>query len=355
MLDLTGRSVRSFDVPRPGTRVGATSGATSGTVLLVGDIAGVAATQSAVLTAHSTWTPIAAGVAGRRRSSKMAQIADLPLRAVATRRTVRDAVHQWHPDVVHLHWARYAPFVDTAGCPLVVHLHGSDVRGRGRSLSGRFVHRALRRADAVLASTPDLIADVPEARYVPNPIDLEVFTPDGEFDPSPPTDVPTVLLFARLDPVKGAAALVEIGAELRRRRSGIRVIGVAGGRLDAEATAVGVDLASPRGPQAVAALIRSAQVVVGQQHLGALGLSELEAMACARPIVAPVRGDLYGDDLPVVRASGPTAVVEACLGLIDDEDRRHATGAAGRVYVVDRHSPALVAAELAAVYSEAAG
>lgn len=351
-------SVRSLGVSSPPTGAGPASAPSpgplsSGTVLLAGDIAGVAATQAAALAAHTRWVPRAVAVAGAQAGSRLARAADLPRRAGATRRAVRDGVRRWRPDIVHLHWARYAPFLDTRGRPLVVQLHGSDVRGRGSTVSGRLVHRSLRRAAAVVASTPDLVDDVPEARYLPNPIDLDVFTPGAGTGQAAAPDRPTVLLFARLDPVKGAATLVAIAAELRRRRPDVRLVGVAGGRLDAEAVAVGVELAGPRGAAAVADLLREADVVVGQQHLGALGLSELEAMACGRPVIAPVRAELYDADLPVVRASGAVAAVDACLELLDDEGRRAVAGADGRRYVAARHDPAAVAAALTRIYAEA--
>lgn len=52
------------------------------------------------------------------------------------------------------------------GKKVAIHYHGSEVRGKGK----RFFHRF---ADALFVATPDLLSDVPEAVWLPNPIFME--------------------------------------------------------------------------------------------------------------------------------------------------------------------------------------
>lgn len=327
-------------------------------VLQAGDIADVAAGLATALEAHTEWRSTSVAVSKVRRRSKLARITDLPYRALRTRFAVSAAVAAERPEVVHLHWARYAPFVSTRGVPLLVHVHGSDVRDRRSSLAGRLVGRALSKSAAVLVSTPDLLAETAgAARYLPNPIDIDLFTP-----PAPPEPVletergafrrPVVLLFARLNPIKGAERLVNAATAIRANDPAIRIVAVAGGALDDAAVAAGVEILPPMPRLGIARLLQSADVVVGQQLLGILSLSELEAMACARPVVVPLRCDLYGNDAPVVGASDADAIASRCLELVADPVRRTEVGKAARDFVVDRHSPRVVARALAEVYEE---
>jgi hypothetical protein len=57
--------------------------------------------------------------------------------------------------------------------PVVLHYHGSDIRGRWREKAPLW-----RQADGLLVSTPDLLEGAPEdARYLPNPVDTSIFKP----------------------------------------------------------------------------------------------------------------------------------------------------------------------------------
>jgi len=89
---------------------------------------------------------------------------------------------------------------------IILHYHGSDIRGfstkenvhHGPSISDAihkpvWVARRLLKswkklnqeaqniADAIIVSTPDLLDDVPNAEYLPNPIDIDHFKPDTTF------------------------------------------------------------------------------------------------------------------------------------------------------------------------------
>lgn len=56
---------------------------------------------------------------------------------------------------------------------LVMHFHGSDIRGKWREKEHYW-----KKADAILVSTEDLLEDAPsEALYLPNPVDTELFYP----------------------------------------------------------------------------------------------------------------------------------------------------------------------------------
>ncbi len=79
-------------------------------------------------------------------------------------------------DIVHVHSLyKLIPCLKLRGKPAVLHFHGSEVRGRRHS---PLVELAVKLADHVLVSTPDLLSLLPEAEWLPNPVDTELFHPN---------------------------------------------------------------------------------------------------------------------------------------------------------------------------------
>jgi glycosyltransferase involved in cell wall biosynthesis len=81
-------------------------------------------------------------------------------------------------DILHVHAAdkvAYMVKLVNRKSRVVLHYHGSDIRGRWRE---RRVYWS--KVDKVIVSTPDLLDGAPEGvTYVPNPVDTELFKPYG--------------------------------------------------------------------------------------------------------------------------------------------------------------------------------
>jgi hypothetical protein len=79
-------------------------------------------------------------------------------------------------------------------------------------------------------------------------------------------------------------------------------------------------------------------VVVGQVNLGAAGMAELEAMACARPVVCRFTFDAaYPEPPPFVRAAEGDEIAAAVIRLADDAELRQKTGEEGRAWIERYH------------------
>jgi len=311
------------------------------------DVAGVAHSLTRALNEHSGWVADQIDLSNAPGSSSpVGRAMALPRRIASVISTTRRATSPPRPDIAHLHWARFSPFVRPP-VPLVVHAHGSDVRGR-RGPQSQLVNAALRRAALVLVSTPDLLEDVPaRAVYLPNPVDTDFFTPD---DDAPTSDPPTVFLFARLSDVKGADDLITAARLIRDRRS-THLVAIGAGEHVERARAAGVTIIPPADRAAVRHTIRRSSVIIGQQRLGAIGLAELESMACGRPVVMRLRPGLY-DDAPVIRATGPESIAHEVESLLDDPNLARSAGMSARAWVVRHHSYPTVAANLVRLYEE---
>lgn len=319
-------------------------------VLHVADVAGVGSALRTALETHTDWSTSALSlpdIAAER--GRVLHSAGLVVRAGLTPLRVRRGVRISSPDVVHVHWARFAPLMPSSARPLLVHAHGSDVRNRKLGVGLHLVQRALERAEVVVASTPDLLQFLPErASVLPNPVDSDFFSPSLKSEPI--ATKPTVLLFARLTELKGAPRLVEFASALRLARPEVEIVAFGGGQFDRAAQGAGVRMLAPADRVGVRNALLAADIVVGQQHLGVLGLSELEAMACGRPVIAALRQEFRAAGLPVVASGTTHQMVDDCVALLDSPSERRELGALGRRFVLEHHSHRMVARQLASIY-----
>jgi glycosyltransferase involved in cell wall biosynthesis len=246
-------------------------------------------------------------------------------------------------------------------------------------------------SDAVLAVSP-AVRDVLVARdgiaarrilVVPNGVDLR------ELDGAAPADVrrergipagqPIVCAIGRLIPDKGHVYLLRAVAALGARPAPVHVVIVGGGpeerRLREEAARLGlgqrVHLLGVRGD--AAAVLKASDVFVLPSLEEGFPVSLLEAMACARPVVASAVGGIpavledgatgllvppgerWGADARTADAAQAERAVAALGGaiavLLDDPGRAGALGAAARRAVEEFHSLDRVVSMLERLYA----
>ena len=290
------------------------------------------------------------------------------------------------PDVVHAHFwmsglaAATAlrdldiPLVQTfhaLGCVKRRHQGAADTSPESRIPAERLLTR---RVDRVVATCEDELFELirmgaPRHRVsiVPCGVDTAEFTPDGPA--APRGDRPRVVSVGRLVRRKGVdeviAALAAVpDAELL----------VAGGqaltaavpdpdtaRLRAVAASCGVsDRVRFLGPvprDEVPTLLRSADAVVCAPWYEPFGIVALEAMACARAVVATAVGGMQ--DTVVHGVTGlhvpprrPDALAAALRDLLTSPTLPAAFGSAGRARVMARYTWERVAATTERVYDE---
>jgi glycosyltransferase involved in cell wall biosynthesis len=252
-----------------------------------------------------------------------------------------------------------APLVYTANHTYRI-AHG---RGSLRRILSPLEARAYRRAARVLAISTSTAAAV---RGLGVPLDrIEVLPPGVDVPATPPASREAVrLLFAgRWEAEKGVLAAIAVMRDVIARRPGTTGVVVGGGSQENDvrrlgAAAPGVEVAG-RVDEArlTVEYARAAIVLLPSQYEG-LGLVALEALAQGAVVVGyDVDGlrDAVADGGLLVRPGDHPAMVQACLGLIDDPRRCDELAYAGRERVRAAHSWERIGRRLEEVYEEVRG
>ena len=281
----------------------------------------------------------------------------------AGRQAVRGLVRGGAYDLIHCHW--WFPsglMVGGNALPLLVTMHGSDVRlARGR-LARLLFSRVSAHAAAMLAVSGWLARRASEAlggRTVdtaPMPAATHLFAPSAVSSRSSDR----MLFVGRLNAQKGIGDLLHALSRSRRAWS-LDVVGDGPDRAELERLAVtlGVDarvrwhghLAQP----ALASRYRAAAAVVIPSTDEGLGLVGVEASLCETPVVAYASGgltDVVRDGLTgwLVPTGDIAALSHAIDGVVERPEKARRAGQAARQFALDRFSPEAVGARYRALY-----
>jgi glycosyltransferase involved in cell wall biosynthesis len=242
-------------------------------------------------------------------------------------------------DVVHIHWLPVGIVGVMAGVTFHVQAHGSDLHSNLRNPILRWVTRlVLRRAKSVFYVTPNLLAYLKgfesKARPLPNPVEPGEVAPES----LPPEGVSNVVIFTRLDPVKGVDRIFPAVAELAGT---VKLSALDWGPLAVEYEkryGGQVHFVDTVPHEQIGAFLLQFDLVIGQMLQGILSLMELEAMAAGRPLITGVDWDLYKEDRPpVLRAAGPGEIVTAVKSLTADRSELTRLSREGREWVGRNH------------------
>ncbi|WP_411719936.1 glycosyltransferase [Mycetocola sp.] len=281
----------------------------------------------------------------------------------------RRALEPFGPyDVVHSHhWfsgMAALEYATTRGIPHVQSFHSiaadpstplSD--GERPESPGRMLGEAhlAQRSDAIITvSTAERdtvvqrLGALPERVFVVSPgVDGDLFSPT----PAPPERPGYIVVAARLEPLKGLDLAIEAIAALP---ASIRPqLVIAGGpttgyddypavlraHADAHGLGDGIRFLGPQSREDLAALLRSARMLLVPSHSETYGLVALEAAASGIPVVATASGGLLeavedGVTGLLVNSRDPAAWTDAVRRLLEDDALSARLGAAGRAHAV---------------------
>jgi phosphatidylinositol alpha-mannosyltransferase len=200
-----------------------------------------------------------------------------------------------------------------------------------------------------------------EYQIVPNGIEVERFRAPQSRPAGWPADRRHVLYVGRLEPRKGVEHVIRAMARIRRQapEATLAIVGDGSERMRlthlSHELGVPVHFAGRVTDEALPAYLQAADVVCSPALGGeSFGIVLLEAMACAKPIVASrIEGyeALVGrsECAALVPPGNADALATALLPLLESADRRRAIGERGAALVRDYEWP-VIAARLVSIY-----
>jgi glycosyltransferase involved in cell wall biosynthesis len=289
-----------------------------------------------------------------RRSEGALEVTGVPARFVEARR-INSYIHRSSFDVIHLHWAYMGWMGILGNYPYFLHCHGSDLR---RNLGWPFLNwltrRALEKAQRVFYSTPDLRRSATQVRkdavFIPNPIDLNRFRPA---EASNGKNV-RILLMSRFEAVKGPEKALAMIRELRRREPRVQVDAFDWGIARSRFADPALMNLIPTVPYAsMPELLSRYDILIGQFKLGIVSMSELEAMACGKPVLCFFNyPEAYDEPPPVFSTRDHREGADIISRLVEDNQLRKEAGEKGRAWVEQHHDFVRVAKLVEGHYQE---
>lgn len=251
-------------------------------------------------------------------------------------------------DIVHVH----SPLVPTLPLLAIEEAEGAVVgtfhtyfgRSMAYERAAPYFQRRLDRIDAVVAVSPaarDAHAQYFDASWsiIPNGIDTDLFHPHAPPPPSWDREMPAILFVGRLEPRNGLGTLIDAYKRLRRRGGEARLVVVGDGPLMSHYRRAAGDHPGIEFVGAVldgrAGYYANSAVYACPTTKASFGITLLESMACATPIVcSDIRGfrDVvaHGREALLVPCGDAEALAGALARLLDDDALRARLGAAGR-------------------------
>ncbi len=288
-------------------------------------------------------------------------------------------------DLVHAHWWFPAGLAlwrsrRAGDPPLVITMHGSDVRLARRMAPARAVMRAVLNEAALatavsgwLAETARRIAPDATVAVSPMPVDSRHFAPLAQSSPTTVTPRSGILFVGRLNAQKGLADLLDAmvspamrahDAQFGGDATMLDVVGDGPERESLAARAASLGLAERVRwygalPQpALVPLYQAARALAIPSREEGLGLVAVEAQLCGTPVVAYADGGLIDVVRPehggtLVAVGDTRALGEALARLLADEASAHERGMAAREDMLARFSPEAVAGRYLSHYRQA--
>ena len=254
-------------------------------------------------------------------------------------------------NLLHIHFVSSAIWFLNFKNTIVVHAHGSDVRVAKWNVVRKLINALiLKRADLILYSTPDLKdyfgSHSKKTFFLPNPIDCEAFFPKFDYVPSK-----DILLYSSLSEIKGADIAVLALNEVKNRHPelNISVLGFGSMKNELKLDAFEVLERLPR--EHLLELLLNYRLILGQFKVGAIGVSDLEAMSAGKILITYFKfNEVYEEPMPIINVSSKDDIVIAVESFLTSPNMYEPLKEKSRDWVLKFHGVSEVVYRLQKLY-----
>lgn len=236
-------------------------------------------------------------------------------------------IFHFHAESIFAAEFKDIPFLKKLGKKVIFHFHGSEIRGKN-------MHPRIKLADARLVSSPDLLEFVPDGIWIPQPVDLEYWTPQPANSPK--------------------EKLILVHAPTSRKVSGTDYIISAVDELKKEGYKIELYLIEETPYDSLKEYFQKGDIFLDKVTLGIYGTFAIEGMALKKPVCVFIKEDLlplYPEELPIMNTN-PDNLKQNLRKLIEDEDLRRKLGEKGRAYAEKYHDVRKIAEKCISIYQD---
>jgi phosphatidyl-myo-inositol alpha-mannosyltransferase len=264
------------------------------------------------------------------------------------RRQMRKVLNRGHYDIVHVHspLTLILPLlaIEESNAPVVGTFHTYLDRSNTYRFFNDFFQRRLDMLQAAICVSHSTTVSM--GRYfsapwqiIPNGVDTDVFHPSVSAPAAIRKDVPSILFLGRFDPRNGLSTLIDSFRKVKGKRRQAQLVVVGDGPLrghyykqargDEDISFVGAVL------EGRPSYYAHSSIYACPTTKASFGITLLESMACATPIVcSDILGfrDVVksGREALMTPCGDRDALADALVQLLDDEGMRMQLGTAGR-------------------------
>jgi phosphatidylinositol alpha-mannosyltransferase len=290
---------------------------------------------------------------GRSQSVYMNQSQGRITVGFGIRKRLRKAFRLGRYDIVHVHSPLLPVLpllaVEEADCPVIGTFHTYFDRSATFTLFNSYFQKRLEMLSAAIVvskSTSQVLDRYFSADWqiIPNGIDTELFNPDAPPPPGINPHIPSILFLGRFDPRNGLATLIESFRRVKGQRRKAQLVVVGDGPLRdhyfrqarGEKDIVFVGSVLNGRPSYYA----NSSVYACPTTKASFGITLLEAMACATPIVcSDILGfrDVVknGREALMVPCGDRDAIADGLVRVLDDPGLGRRLGETGRINALE--------------------
>lgn len=255
----------------------------------------------------------------------------------------------------YIHYATFAGYLLRTRKQLVVHCHGTDIRENLSNKYRNLTLSALQRANLIFYSTPDLAEYVPnelksKSYFIPNPVDVDLFKPAKKEH-----EGINIFVLSKLDKTKGADKFLPLVEQLAKEKKVSRIFVMKHGnalpnKLPCHEKIQYLDRLTK---SEMISLMQQQDIAIGQMQLGAIGMTELEALACGVPTIAFFKyNGIYEQPCPILNAETTTEAYSQMKLLLDNTELRQQTSKQSREWVCENHSIEIVGSKIENIFEK---